>query len=90
MTKLTTIWNGEKIVLHYNSNKTILRALIDEGYQVPYSCETGKCRTCMCKLIEGRVSMGNNRTLSNAQLQQSYILICESRAVTEVVEISFE
>lgn len=90
MTKLITRYNKEEIVIQYNKEKTILRALLDEGYQVPYSCESGTCRTCMCKLQKGLVTMSNNSSLSRRQLQESYILACQSIATTAEVEISFE
>ena len=88
--QLKALLEGESIELIIEKEKTILQALIDEGYNPPYSCESGICSTCVCKLKSGQVHMKNNLALSDDEVAKGYILSCQSLALTENVEIEYE
>ncbi len=88
--KLTAHLNGEKIEVSVPKGKTILRTLIAAGKEPPYSCEGGVCSTCMCKLKNGKVHMKNNLALTDKEVEQGYILSCQSIPLTESVEIEYE
>ena len=88
--KLTTFLHDHKVELSIPKGKTILRALIDAEKDPPYSCEGGVCSACMCKLKKGKVHMKNNLALSEKEVEQGYILTCQSIPMTEEVEIVYE
>ncbi|MDD3444612.1 MAG: fatty acid desaturase [Zavarzinia sp.] len=60
--------------------ETILQAALREGIDFPYSCRVGGCATCKCKLVEGEVRELTEKTyiLSDEELDQGYILACQS------------
>lgn len=82
--------NGEIITTIIKKEKTILRALIDDGRQPPYSCEGGVCSTCICKLKKGEVHMVNNLALSDKEIKEGYILSCQSIPLSEHLEVIYE
>lgn len=70
--------------------KTILRALIDAGFDPPYSCEGGVCSTCKCKVLKGEVKMHNNMALTDKEVDNGYVLSCQSIPMSEEVEVEYE
>lgn len=88
--KLKAYLDGEIVKVPIPKGKTILRTLINAGKQPPYSCEGGVCSTCICKLKEGKVHMKNNLALTDKEVEQGYILSCQSIPLTETIEIEFE
>ncbi len=88
--KLTAILNGETIQASIPKGKTILRTLIDAGKEPPYSCEGGVCSTCMCKLKTGKIHMKNNLALTDKEVEQGYILSCQSIPLTETIEVEYK
>lgn len=87
---LITHLNGDKIELTVPKGKTILRTLIKAGKEPPYSCEGGVCSTCVCRLKNGKVHMKNNLALPEKEVEQGYILSCQSIPLTERVEVVYE
>ena len=88
--QLKAILNGEVVELSVPEGKTLLRTLIDAGKEPPYSCEGGVCATCMCKLKEGKVHMKNNLALDEKEVEQGYILSCQSIPLSATLEIEYE
>jgi ring-1,2-phenylacetyl-CoA epoxidase subunit PaaE len=87
--KVTAHLRGQAIEVEV-TDKTILDTLIDKGHDAPYSCHSGACATCMAKVISGKVEMDACFALSDKEIANGYILACQSRPLTEVVEITFE
>ncbi|MFN3245521.1 MAG: 2Fe-2S iron-sulfur cluster-binding protein [Leptonema sp. (in: bacteria)] len=71
------------------SNKTILQSLLDQGIQFPHNCRVGSCTTCASKLIEGKVKELTDKAfvLSEEQLKENYILVCQSIPKSEFLVI---
>lgn len=87
--KLTAHLDGEHIRLSIPKGKTILRTLINAGKEPPYSCEGGVCSTCICKLKAGEVHMKNNLSLTDKEVEDGYILSCQSIPLTEEIEVVY-
>ena len=69
---------------------SLLDAAARAGIEVPFSCKSGVCSTCRCKLIEGQVRMDKNFALDKAEVAAGFILSCQAHALTERVVISFD
>ena len=63
---------------------------MDAGADVPFSCKGGVCCVCKAKLIEGEVSMDQNFSLSQEEVEQGYILTCQSHPNSENVVVDFD
>ena len=87
--KVTVHLRGDKIEIEV-TDKTILDTLLDLGYDAPYSCHSGACATCMAKVVHGEVEMDACFALSDKEVDNGYILTCQSHPLTSVVEITYE
>ena len=81
---------GERIELPVPDEATILDVLVKAKYDPPYSCTAGACSTCMAKIISGKVAMDACYALDDDEVKAGYILTCQSKLETEVVEISYD
>ena len=61
--------------------QTILQAALAQGLPWPSRCRVGSCATCRCRLLEGEVKAltDTSYVLSREQLEQRYILACQSQ-----------
>ncbi|MDJ0871612.1 MAG: MOSC domain-containing protein [Gammaproteobacteria bacterium] len=71
---LTTTWDPEC--------ETLLDLAEHQGLSPDYSCRSGICRTCMCRLVEGEVEYLQEPL---NQPEPGCVLICVSRPKTNVV-----
>lgn len=70
--------------------QSILDAALDKGADLPYACKGGVCTTCKAKLMEGKVEMDVNWGLEDAEVEEGYILTCQSHPVTPEVFVDFD
>jgi ring-1,2-phenylacetyl-CoA epoxidase subunit PaaE len=68
----------------------ILDAALKQGADLPYACKGGVCCTCRAKLIEGEVDMDINYGLEPEEIEQGFILTCQSHPRTEKVVVDFD
>jgi CDP-4-dehydro-6-deoxyglucose reductase len=67
--------------------QNILQAGLDAGFQMPYSCRTGVCRTCRGTLLEGKVDYGavHPTYLPDSDKAKGYALLCQAKPLSDVV-----
>ena len=70
--------------------KSILQTALDNGLDAPYSCQGAVCSTCVAKLKEGKVDMDNNFILTDQEMENGFILTCQSHPTTPEVVISYD
>ncbi len=69
---------------------SILEAAIQAGADLPYACRAGVCASCRAKLLKGKVTMDQNYALADEELEQGFILACQSHPASEKIEIDFD
>jgi 3-ketosteroid 9alpha-monooxygenase subunit B len=69
--------------------QVILEALESAGIAAPFSCRAGACASCICKLEEGEVEMLENHVLDPAELDEHWILGCQSVPKSERVRVRY-
>lgn len=69
---------------------TILNAALKQGADLPFACKGGVCASCRARLVSGEVEMEMNWALEPEEVQQGYILTCQSHPKTEQVIIDFD
>ena len=69
---------------------SILDAASAAGLEVPFSCTSGVCGTCRCKVVEGEVRMERNYALDKAEVASGFVLACQAHPLTERVVLSFD
>ena len=76
--------------LSLNTETTILDAALKEGADLPFACKGGVCCTCKARVLEGAVSMDVRWGLEDEEIEQGYILTCQSHPRTEKVVVDFD
>jgi len=78
----------EKITV--KPTETILIAAQEAGMDPPYSCTVGVCTTCRARLKSGKASMDEREGLSDAEIDEGYILTCQAHPLSDDVDLVFE
>jgi ring-1,2-phenylacetyl-CoA epoxidase subunit PaaE len=72
------------------NDETVLDAAFRAGLELPFSCRAGVCSTCRTKVISGEVEMAHNYALEDWELEQGYVLACQSRVKTPTLELDYD
>jgi ring-1,2-phenylacetyl-CoA epoxidase subunit PaaE len=70
--------------------ETVLDAAARAGIELPFSCRAGVCSTCRTKVIRGEVEMAQNYALEDWELEQGYVLACQSRVKSTQLELDYD
>ncbi|HUN71149.1 MAG TPA: 2Fe-2S iron-sulfur cluster-binding protein [Steroidobacteraceae bacterium] len=76
----TMLMNGE----------SVLDGAARAGLELPFSCRAGVCSTCRTKVVKGEVAMDQNYALEDWELEQGYVLACQSKVKTPVLELDYD
>ena len=88
-TALTVDLDGETYNFDWPRQTKLLDFLLDKGVKAPYSCRQGMCSACACILDEGEVKMLHNEILEQEDLDEGYVLGCQSVPLTDTVKIRY-
>lgn len=69
------------------AGQSILEAAIENGLPVKHSCKTGTCGTCWARYTNGSIQMIKNYALTAEEVEQNYILLCQSYPLNDTVTI---
>lgn len=75
---ITVYLDGKTHEIPYEAGQTVLLAAQKAGLEPPFSCTDGFCGCCMAKVALGSVDMINNDFLSKKEIQQGWVLTCQS------------
>ncbi len=70
--------------------KSILEAALAQGADLPFACKGGVCSTCKAKLVSGKVNMDVNYALEPEEVEQGFILTCQSHPTTQNVVVDYD
>lgn len=84
MTSLASVihYKGRSIAVQVN--ETALNALLRAGIDVPFSCKSGACHTCMSKCLEGVLPERAQRGLADDLIAKHYFLPCICKPVGDI------
>jgi ring-1,2-phenylacetyl-CoA epoxidase subunit PaaE len=89
--EVTVLMDGRRrtFVMRMNDD-TVLDAAHRAGLELPFSCRAGVCSTCRTKVVSGEVEMAQNYALEDWELEQGYVLACQSRVKTRTLELDYD
>jgi ring-1,2-phenylacetyl-CoA epoxidase subunit PaaE len=91
MAQVTVLMDGRQRSFTMRINEdTVLDAAARAGLDLPFSCRAGVCSTCRTKVISGEVEMAQNYALEDWELEQGYVLACQSRCKTPALELDYD
>jgi ring-1,2-phenylacetyl-CoA epoxidase subunit PaaE len=88
--QLSVLVDGKTHELAIAPGEHVLDVALNAGLDLPYSCKSGVCCTCRCKVLDGQVAMDKNFTLEAAEVAQGFALSCQARALTGRLVVSFD
>jgi ring-1,2-phenylacetyl-CoA epoxidase subunit PaaE len=89
--QVTVVVDGRRRSFTMRMNEdTVLDAAERAGLDLPFSCRAGVCSTCRTKVISGEVEMTQNYALEDWELEQGYVLACQSRVKTPTLELDYD
>jgi ferredoxin len=88
--EVTIILGGKQTVVKYQPGDTLLETARRGGLRPPFSCEAGNCATCMAFLKEGTVRMRANNALTPEEVEEGWVLTCQSLPSGETVTVEYE
>lgn len=89
--KITAIMDGDEIEFDLDAKGDfILDAAIENGIDAPFSCKGAVCCTCKAQVVEGKAIMEMNYSLSDAEVEEGFILTCQAHPASEKVVVDFD
>jgi ring-1,2-phenylacetyl-CoA epoxidase subunit PaaE len=89
--EVAVLLDGHRQTFHMRGDEdSILDAAADAGLDLPYSCKGGVCSTCRALLKKGEVDMAVNYALEPWELEQGFILTCQSRPQSDSIELDYD
>lgn len=89
--EITVIMDGHKKSFSMaRQGGNIVDAAAEQGVELPYSCKGGVCATCRTHVREGEVSMATNYGLEPWEVEQGFVLACQSQPVSEAVLLDYD
>lgn len=83
-------YEGEVHHVEVQPHESILEAALKNDIDLPYSCQAGSCTSCMGRLKKGEVVMDTDDGLTEAELNEGFILNCVAHPLTDDVVIEVD
>ena len=85
--EVTIRYDGQEFKVMVPPNKAILETALDQGIDLPYSCQSGLCTACRGKALSGKVKLDEEEGLSKSEREEGYVLTCVGHPLTDDVVI---
>jgi ring-1,2-phenylacetyl-CoA epoxidase subunit PaaE len=89
-TELGVTIDGTQRTITMAAGQSVLDAALDHALDAPYACKAGVCSTCRCKVAKGTVEMIANHALEDYEIEQGYVLACQSYPTSQQVDVEFD
>jgi ring-1,2-phenylacetyl-CoA epoxidase subunit PaaE len=89
--EVTVIMDGRRRSFTMRMNaESVLDGAAKAGLELPFSCRAGVCSTCRTKVVRGEVAMNQNYALEDWELEQGYVLACQSKVKSPELELDYD
>ena len=85
--EVTIRYDGQEYKVMVPPHKAILETALDQGIDLPYSCQSGLCTACRGKALSGKVKLDEEEGLSKSEREEGYVLTCVGHPLTDDVVI---
>ncbi|MEO6723423.1 MAG: iron-sulfur cluster-binding domain-containing protein [Ferruginibacter sp.] len=87
--KVTIHFGNQSYQLTVQYPQTILATAKANNIQLPYSCEAGRCSSCVATCTSGKIWMAYNEVLTDDEIEKGRALVCQGFPVGGDVEIRY-
>lgn len=88
--RVTLRYDGMEVEFEMDPDQTVIEAAREAGYYPPYSCQMAYCASCRARLEEGEVDMDDNDILTDEEMEEGYVLSCQSHPKTEHIVLDYD
>ncbi|KRE95248.1 phenylacetic acid degradation protein [Nocardioides sp. Soil774] len=88
--EVTVVLDGRTTTTPMSRGATILDSAQAVRSDLPFACKGGVCGTCRAKVVDGEVEMVRNYALEPAEVEQQFVLTCQSFPVSDAVTVDFD
>lgn len=88
--KVTIIMEGKEHIVNVEPYDSILSSALEQGLDIPNSCNIGQCSTCKAKLISGKINLVEQTALSDSEIAQGYCLTCVGFPLSDDIVIDYD
>lgn len=90
VTQLTVLVDDEETTFSMPQTTTVLEAALDQGLDVPYSCQGGICSSCVARVTEGEATMKKNSILVDSEIEEGLVLTCQAHPTTPNLKVDYD
>ena len=88
---VTVVMDGHKQTFEMpQDGGNFVDAAAEHDIELPYSCKGGVCATCRCHVSKGSVEMGTNYGLEPWEVEEGFVLACQSVPTSETVVLDYD
>ncbi len=89
-TELTIVVDDEETTFAMARTETVLDAALEQGLDVPYSCQGGICSSCVARITEGTAEMAKNSILVDTEIAEGLILTCQAHPTSPTLKVDYD
>ncbi len=88
--EVTVVLDGRSSTVTVPGDVAVLDAAQKVRPDLPFACKGGVCGTCRALVTEGEVRMRRNYALEAKEVEQGYVLTCQTLPISERVTIDYD
>lgn len=89
-TQVEVLLDDETFTFVMDKKELVLDAVLKQDIDAPYSCQGGVCSSCIARLTEGKVEMVKNQILTDSEIEEGFVLTCQSHPVSAKIKIDYD
>mgnify|MGYP001225799236 CR=1 FL=1 len=82
--------DGENFNFEMTKSESLLDSALENDVDLPYSCQSGVCTACQGRLVSGTVEMEVTDGLSDEEIDEGYILCCQSFPTSDQIDVEID
>lgn len=88
--EVTVTLDGRTTSLTLPRDTPVLDAAQKVRSDLPFACKGGVCGTCRARVTDGEVAMRRNFALEQSEVDDGFVLTCQSLPVTDTVTVDYD
>lgn len=82
--------HGKQYRIKVQYPESVLASAKRQGITLPYSCEAGRCSSCIATCTHGKLWMAYNEVLVDSEIEKGRVLVCQSYPVGGDAELVYD